>query len=62
MSNYEYNKKYAQKWDKNNLKQVSLKLKLEEFEMLEDYCKSNNIPKNGFIRNAIVYAIKNNIM
>lgn len=61
MPNYEYNKKYAQKWDKSNLKQVSLKLKINEYELLDNYCKSNDIPKNGFIRNAIAYAIKNNI-
>ena len=40
MSNYEYNKKYAKEWDKKNMKNVGVSLRIEQYEKL-----TNNIEK-----------------
>lgn len=53
MSNYEYNKKYAEKWDKNNLKRIGVALRIEEYEKLKKYCDSNNIAVATFIKSRI---------
>ena len=38
MSNYEYNKKYAKEWDKKNMKNVGVSLRIEQYEKLKKYC------------------------
>lgn len=53
MSKYEYNKKYAEKWDKENIHPIKVTLKIKEFEMLEEYCKKNNISKTNLIKQRI---------
>ena len=53
MSNYEYNKKYAEKWKKDKSKQISITLKLADYEKLKKYCDSNNIAVATFIRSRI---------
>lgn len=50
MSQYEYNKKYSKEWNKKNLKSFSVSLRLEEFELLNEYCKKNNISKAGLVK------------
>lgn len=54
MSNYEYNKKYAKKWDKENIKRISIALRKEEYEKLQKYCDSNNIAIATFVKSRIV--------
>lgn len=53
MSNYEYNKKYIEKWKKDKSKQISITLKLADYEKLKQYCDSNNIAVATFIRSRI---------
>ena len=50
MSNYEYNKKYAKEWDKKNMKNVGVSLRIEQYEKLKKYCDSNNIAVSAFIK------------
>lgn len=53
MSNYEYNKKYAKEWDKKNMKNVGVSLRIEQYEKLKKYCDSNNIAVSTFIKSRI---------
>lgn len=53
MSNYEYNKKYIEKWKKDKSKQITITLKLTDYEKLKKYCDSNNIAIATFIRSRI---------
>lgn len=53
MSNYEYNKKYIEKWKKDKSKQISITLRLTDYEKLKQYCDSNNIAVATFIRSRI---------
>lgn len=36
MSNYEYNKKYAKEWDKKNMKNIGVSLRIEQYEKLKN--------------------------
>ena len=38
MSNYEYNKKYAEEWNKNNTKNITIRLSNSQYEKLQSYC------------------------
>lgn len=58
MSNYEYNKKYAEKWDKNNIKRIGVCLRIEQYEKLKQYCDSNNIAVATFIKSRIADIIE----
>ena len=40
------------KWVNENYKRVNLALPKEEFEQIDNYCKENNMSKNGFFREA----------
>lgn len=53
MSNYEYNKKYAKEWDKKNMKNIGVSLRIEQYEKLKKYCDSNNIAVSAFIKSRI---------
>jgi ribonuclease HIII len=53
MSNYEYNKKYAEEWNKKNMKNVGVSLRIEQYEKLKKYCDSNNIAVSAFIKSRI---------
>lgn len=53
MSNYEYNKKYAEKWNKEHIKKTTVTLRVEQYEKLKKYCDSNNIAVSTFIKSRI---------
>ena len=53
MSNYEYNKKYAEEWNKNNTKNITIRLSNSQYEKLQNYCDSNNIAVATFIKSRI---------
>ena len=53
MSNYEYNKKYAEEWNKNNTKNITIRLSNSQYEKLQNYCDSNNIARATFIKSRI---------
>ncbi len=50
MSNYEYNKEYAKKWNKNNLKNIGISLRIKEYELLDEYCKKHNVSKSSLVK------------
>lgn len=51
--NYEYNKEYAKKWDKENRVKVSVSLSIEQSKKLDTYCKENDIPKSILIKSRL---------
>lgn len=53
MSNYEYNKKYSEKWDKNNIKRFSVALRIKQYEKLKKYCDSHGIALATLIKDRI---------
>lgn len=46
------------KFDDKTYKYCSIKFRIEEFEQLKHYCNSHNISFNGFVRCAIMDALK----
>jgi hypothetical protein len=53
MAPSEAKKKANQKWDKDNMKRVTLDFKIAEYGILESYCKAKRIGKATLIRQAI---------
>lgn len=53
MSNYEYNKKYSNEWNKNNTKNITIRLSNEQYEKLQNYCKTNDIARATLIKTRI---------
>ena len=53
--------KASNKYNKANYKQLKANVKPDEYKMVDDYCKNNNISKAALIINAIKYCIDNNI-
>ena len=42
-----------ERWDKENLRNGSYKMKIELYEQFEKYCENNNISKNALISEAV---------
>lgn len=57
----ESRKKANKKYDDLHMKQITVKFKNEECELLEQFVKQHDLTKNGFIRKAIAYCIENEI-
>ena len=53
MSNYEYNKKYAEEWNKNNTKNITISLSNSQYVKLQNYCDSKKIASATFIKSRI---------
>ncbi len=53
MSNYEYNKKYSNEWNKNNTKNITIRLSNKQYEKLQKYCDANNIARATLIKSRI---------
>lgn len=53
MSNYEYNKKYSNEWNKNNTKNITIRLSNEQYDKLQKYCNDNNIARATLIKTRI---------
>ena len=49
----EAKKRANKKWDKNNLKRLSLAIPIETFNKLDLFCKNTKVSKNSFIKSAI---------
>ena len=49
----EAKKKANKKWEKKNIKAFTVSLYKKEYELLDNYCKENNISKNKFIKSRI---------
>lgn len=57
-----FNKKeYDKEYNKNNYKNINIRVKPEINEILENYCNDMNISKAKFVTNAVKYIIDNNI-
>ena len=50
------------KWDDANMKYQKVKLKIDEYNRLQEYVKANNIQKNTFIRKAIAKAMDEGVV
>lgn len=49
----ESQKRAAAKWNKENLKQINLALRIEEYNQLKEYCAKVGIATNTYIRQLI---------
>ena len=58
MTYTENKKKNNQKWDKENLKRMSLAMPIKLYEQFEQYCIDNGMSKNGMINRIIAEKIK----
>lgn len=50
------------KWDDANMKYQTVKLKIDEYNRLQEYVKAYNIRKNTFIRKAITKAMDDGVV
>ena len=41
------------KWTKANYRRLNIAMPLNEYDDFNNFCKENNITKNGFVREAI---------
>ena len=57
MTYTENKKKNNQKWDKENLKRMSLAMPIKLYEQFEQYCIDNGMSKNGMINRIIAEKI-----
>lgn len=54
MTKYNEKKKASnEKWDKENLRNGSYKMRIELYEAFEKYCIENNISKNALINKIV---------
>ncbi len=59
MKKESFNKKeYDIKYVKEHYKQLKMNLKPEDFQMIDDFCKSKKIPRSRFILAACRYFIE----
>ena len=58
MSNYEYNKKYAEEWNKNNTKNITIRLSNSQYEKLQSYCDTHKIARATFIKSRLADIIE----
>lgn len=47
-------RKSNEKWDKENLRNGSYKMKIDLYNAFEKYCIENNISKNALISRAVI--------
>ena len=57
MTYTENKKKNNQKWDKENLKRMSLAMPIKLYNQFEQYCTDNCMSKNGMINQIIAEKI-----
>lgn len=57
MTYTENKKKNNQKWDKENLKRMSLAMPIKLYKQFEQYCINNGTSKNGMINRIIAEKI-----
>lgn len=53
MSKYEYNKKYAEKYNKENTKTLTIRFQKKEYELLEKYSNEHDLSKSSVIKQRI---------
>ena len=53
MSNYEYNKKYSNEWNKNNTKTITIRLSNLQYEKLQEYCTGHEIARATLIKSRL---------
>ena len=53
--------KASNKYNKANYKKIQANIKPDDYEMIDNFCKNNNISKATAITEAIRYCIENNI-
>ncbi len=53
--------KASNKYNKANYKQLKANIKPEDYKIIDDFCKNNDISKASMIVNSVKYCIENNI-
>ena len=53
--------KASNKYNKANYKQLKANIKPEDYELIDNFCKDNDISKAQFIIKSCKYIIENNI-
>lgn len=53
--------KASNKYNKANYKKIQANIKPDDYNIIDTYCKTNNISKSQIIVNAIKYCINNNV-
>ena len=53
--------KASNKYNKANYKQLKANIKPEDYELIDDFCKDNDMSKAQFIIKSCKYIIENNI-
>lgn len=51
--------KASNKYNKENYKKLQANVKPEDYQMIDDYCKANNVSKAKFIVEACKFYIEN---
>ena len=54
--------KASNKYNKANYKQLKANIKPEDYKIIDDFCKNNDISKASMIVNSVKYCIENNII
>ncbi len=53
--------KASNKYNKANYKQLKVNIKPDDYKLIDDFCKENDISKAAMIINSVKYCIDNNI-
>ena len=53
--------KASNKYNKANYKQLKANIKPEDYKLIDEFCKNNDISKASMIVNSVKYCIENNI-
>ncbi len=61
MPRSEAQKRADKKYHEKKYKTFSVNAKIDEYEMIEEYCSKNNISKNALLLGSAKYCIKNGI-
>ena len=61
MPRSEAQKRADKKYHEKKYRTFSVNAKIDEYEMIEEYCKKNGISKNSLLLNSAKYCIENNI-
>lgn len=60
MAMSESRKRANRKYDKDNYKQQNVKMRIDEYNALHEYCNMLGLPINGFCRQVLMKAINYN--
>ena len=53
---------YKRQYDKEHYKNIQLKTKLEDYSIIDKFCKEMNISKNQLLVKSALYVIQNDLL